>query len=380
MRTVLIRIFCISLQFLAAGIANASNEFDGSYDAKLVCGKNLKGDAGFTTANRIVVANDSIKDITDAPKPTQMVLSGAIKNSQFNALATWQNQNGQEKYEVKLVGKAFTKDSIVAMGEFFNNGEKRRDCSLTLTGSTSSNATPLVTTAPSPVAAKNGQPERTAAIGNVQTGAATTTASGLRTQPVQVTTNAIDLQKKTNPNEVWISFNPSISVQQRQFCRIIENFRTENAVAQQTQNQIKINQTFKNLVQSLVSLLPDGKFQGWVMRTVYVSQASNGDAEVLLELPCNVFVGSNACDASPNNFYGTAPENSRIYSELAKMTVGDFAITSGKFVYADDRAFDKNRSVASFGYMKTANHCRAKTIASDSDFFGLALDTISTIK
>jgi hypothetical protein len=268
----------------------------------------------------------------------------------------------------------------MAVGEFFNNGEKRRDCSLTLTVPSVTNSMPIATVAPLAAPEKNGQPERTAAIGNVQTGTAATVGSNLRAQPVQVTTNAIDLQKKTNPNEVWISFNPSISVQQRQFCRIIENFRTENAAAQQTQNQIKINQTFKNLVQSLVSLLPDGKFQGWVMRTVYVSQASNGDAEVLLELPCNVFVGSNACDASPNNFYGTAPENSRIYTELAKMTVGDFAITSGKFVYADERAFDKNRSVASFGYMKASNHCRAKTIASDSDFFGLALDTISTIK
>ena len=116
------------------------------------------------------------------------------------------------------------------------------------------------------------------------------------------------------------------------------------------------------------------------MRTVYVSQASNGDAEVLLELPCNVYVGSNACDMNPKNFYGTAPEGSRIYTELAKMTVGDFALTSGKFVYADAKAFDKNRSVASFGYMKTANHCTAKSIASDSDFFGLNLEVISTIK
>ena len=116
------------------------------------------------------------------------------------------------------------------------------------------------------------------------------------------------------------------------------------------------------------------------MRTVYVSQAPDGSAEVLLELPCNVYVGSNACDVNPQNYYGTVPEGSRIYTELAKMTIGDFAITSGKFVYADEKAFDKKRSVASFGYMKTANHCTAKKIASDSDFFGLALDAISTIK
>jgi len=226
----------------------------------------------------------------------------------------------------------------------------------------------------------NAVPAVSAAIGNVASPINTVVGQANPNQPIQVTTNPIDLQKKTSANEVWLSFNPSITVQQRQFCRIIENFRTENAIAKQSRNDIKVNQTFKELVQSLVSLLPDGKFQGWVMRTVYVAQASNGSAEVLLELPCSVYVGSNACDTNPNNFYGTAPENSRIYTELAKMSVGDFALTSGKFVYSDKSAFDKNRSVASFGYMKTASHCRAKEIASDSDFFGLSLETISTIK
>lgn len=230
------------------------------------------------------------------------------------------------------------------------------------------------------VSIDNAAPAVSAAIGNAALPNNITVGKATQNQPIQVTTNPIDLQKKTSANEVWLSFNPSITVQQRQFCRIIENFRTENAIAKQSKNDIKVNQTFKELVQSLVSLLPDGKFQGWVMRTVYVSQASNGSAEVLLELPCNVYVGSNACDTNPNNFYGTAPENSRIYTELAKMSLGDFALTSGKFVYSDKSAFDKNRSVASFGYMKTANHCRAKEIASDSDFFGLSLETISTIK
>ena len=116
------------------------------------------------------------------------------------------------------------------------------------------------------------------------------------------------------------------------------------------------------------------------MRTVAVDQASDGSAEVLLELPCNIYVGSNACDANPSNYYGTAPEGSRMYTELAKMTVGDFALTSGQFVYTDDKAFDKNRSVASFRYMRTAAHCKAKEVAADTEFFGIKLDVISTIK
>jgi hypothetical protein len=233
---------------------------------------------------------------------------------------------------------------------------------------------------PVPVPATLNAPARAAAIANVQVATQAAVGQSIPGQPTQLTANPIDLQKKTSSNDVWVSFNPSITVQERQFCRIIENFRTENAIAQQSRNQIKVNETFRNLSQSLNSLLPDGKFQGWIMRTVYVSQASDGSAEVLMELPCTVYVGSNACDANPQNFYGTAPEGSRIYTELAKMTVGDFALTSGQFVYVDDKAYDKNRSVASFRFLKTASHCRAKEMPADSDFFGLKLDVISTIK
>lgn len=223
-------------------------------------------------------------------------------------------------------------------------------------------------------------PARVAAIANVDVPVRAPIGQTVPNQPTQVTTNPIDQIKKTSGNEVWISFNPSISVQERQFCRIVENFRTENALALQSKNQIKVNETYRSLTQSLNSLLPDGKFQGWVMRTVAVDQASDGSAEVLLELPCNIYVGSNACDANPSNYYGTAPEGSRMYTELAKMTVGDFALTSGQFVYTDDKAFDKTRSVASFRYMRTAAHCKAKEVAADTEFFGIKLDVISTIK
>jgi hypothetical protein len=238
----------------------------------------------------------------------------------------------------------------------------------------------VVTTPPASVPATPTSPARVAAIGNVDVTVKTVVGQAVPNQPTQVTTNPIDQVKKTSSNEVWISFNPSISVQERQFCRIVENFRIENALAVQSKNQIKVNETFRNLSQSLNSLLPDGKFQGWVMRTVAVDQAPDGSAAALLELPCNIYVGSNACDANPQNYYGTAPEGSRMYTELAKMTVGDFALTSGQFVYTDDKAFDKTRSVASFRYMRTAAHCKAKEVAADTEFFGIKLDMVSTIK
>ena len=218
-------------------------------------------------------------------------------------------------------------------------------------------------------------PARSAAIGNV-----TSTQGARPNEFVQATANPVDAQKKLSANDVWVSFNPSISVQERQFCRIVENFRAELVAAKSTNNQIKVNETYKTLTQALNSLLPDGKFQGWVMRTVGVAQAKDGSAEVLMELPCNVYVGSNACDTNPKNFSGLIPEGSRMYTELAKMTVGDFVLTNGEFVYSDNKAFDKNRSVASFQYMPAASHCKAKEFKTSTEFFGVSLNTISTIR
>jgi hypothetical protein len=230
-----------------------------------------------------------------------------------------------------------------------------------------------VTPPPAPVASKDSAPARVAAIGNVVEPTPGKTST-------KVTSNPIDKMSKKSSNDVWINFNPSITVQERQFCRLIENYRVDLQASRATQNQIKINETNKNLIQALNSLMPDGKFQGWVMRSISVGQASDGSADILFQLPCDVIVGSNSCDPSPKNFYGTIAENSRLYTELTKMTVGDFALVSGDFVYADPKAFDRTRSVASYGFMKTADHCKAKSIAIESDFFGIKMTTLSMIK
>jgi hypothetical protein len=233
----------------------------------------------------------------------------------------------------------------------------------------------VVTTAPpKPVPATENAPARVAAIGNVDQAL----NKSEKHPHTKVTTNPIDSLKKTGPNDVWINFNPSITVQERQFCRLIENYRADYASAEVSKNQIKINEANKNFTQALNSLLPDGKFQGWVMRNTMVAQASNGSADVLFEMPCNVYVGSNACD--PKNSLGTISEGSRVYTELAKMTVGDFGLVSGTFGYADEKTFDKNRSVASFVFMKSPSHCKANLMKTTSEFFGVKVDGLSTIK
>ena len=119
-----------------------------------------------------------------------------------------------------------------------------------------------------------------------------------------ITSNDHDRKKITSNKEFAVSMTPAISIQEHQFCRIIENFRVENEVAVSSGNEIKVNQSYRNLAQSLNSLLPHGHYKGWLMRAISVSQDPHGSANIILEMPCNVKTGSVLCENSPNIFGG----------------------------------------------------------------------------
>ena len=62
------------------------------------------------------------------------------------------------------------------------------------------------------------------------------------------------------------------------------------------------------------------------------------------------------------------------------MNFGDFSLTCGQFDCGNEKAFDQKLRDGSYRYTKAAAHCKAKEVTTDSDFFGLKLDVISTIK
>lgn len=198
--------------------------------------------------------------------------------------------------------------------------------------------------------------------------------------PIVITSNELDRRKTTSNNEVVVSTTPAISIQERQFCRIIENFRVENALALTTANEIKINETYKKLSQSLNSLLPNGQFKGWLMRTVSVHQDAHGYAKMILELPCKAKAGPLMCDSHTNIIYGSARQGSRLYTEMAKMTIGDYAVVNGHFDFAEPSAFHRDRSLPSFRFFKTAPHCVDRRVPADVNFMGMHLHSVSIIK
>ena len=186
----------------------------------------------------------------------------------------------------------------------------------------------------------------------------------------------------TGTAETWATYMSGVPFQQNQFCRIIQNWREDLAMAQQQRNQIKENIAYRTREQRLTALMPDGNFQNWIVRAISVKQASDGSASVLFELPCDVVIGSHACGMTPKNFLGTIAENSRLYSELVTISVGDFLGVSGSFSFIDEKAsFKKDRSVASFTTMKAGTHCDAKEVAKpESEFFASQVATLSTLK
>jgi hypothetical protein len=186
----------------------------------------------------------------------------------------------------------------------------------------------------------------------------------------------------TGTAETWATYMSGVPFQQNQFCRIIQNWREELSLAQQQRNQIKENIAHRTREQRLTALMPDGNFQNWIVRAVSVKQASDGSAAVLFEMPCDVVIGSHACGLTPKTFIGTIPENSRLYSELVSISVGDFLGVSGSFSFIDEKAaFKKDRSVASFTTMKAGTHCDAKVVAKpESEFYASQVMTLSTLK
>jgi hypothetical protein len=188
--------------------------------------------------------------------------------------------------------------------------------------------------------------------------------------------------KATGSAGSWAIYKSGVPFQQQQFCRITENFRQEIEDAKSQKNQIKENVAFRTREQRLTALMPDGNFSNWIVRAVSVKQASDGSAAVLFELPCDVVIGSHACGQNAKSFIGTISENSRLYTELVTISVGDFLGVSGNFNFVDEKAaFQKGRSVASFRSMLADSHCEAKDVAKPgSDFFASSIATLSNLK
>ena len=114
--------------------------------------------------------------------------------------------------------------------------------------------------------------------------------------------------------------------------------------ANNSRNEIKINRVKKKRQEDLDALLPEGKFQNWIVKVVSVKQVNtpddsktDGDAAAIFELSCGSQIGSGNFNINGKLIWGaTIDYDSREYREVSKLSSGQFAIISGTFLKLND--------------------------------------------
>jgi len=138
----------------------------------------------------------------------------------------------------------------------------------------------------------------------------------------------------------WQDAEKYISIQQKQFCDLTDNYVLDLNKAHNSRNEIKINRVKKQRQEDLDALLPGGKFQNWIVKVVSVKQVNtpnnentDGDAAAVFELSCGSQIGSGTLNIGGEVYWGaTIDYDSRQYREVSKLSSGDFAIISGLFL------------------------------------------------
>lgn len=173
---------------------------------------------------------------------------------------------------------------------------------------------------------------------------------------VEVVLGNIVLPRGERSND-WILRSPSIPVQQQQFCRVIDKFYDDLAAVYKTRNEIKKNAVYRDRQQDVAALLPNGSFDNWLVRLVEVTQAKDGSAAVMLQLPCRAMSGSDTCAKDPSKPQAAIGVNSVAFRELQRTDTGSFVVISGRLLFA---AMDTSqKALPSYATYEPGSHCTA---------------------
>ena len=138
----------------------------------------------------------------------------------------------------------------------------------------------------------------------------------------------------------WTDAEKYISIQQKQFCDLTDNYVIDLNNAINSRNEIKINRVKKQRQEDLDALMPKGKYQNWIVKLVSIKQVkspdnenTDGDSAAVFELSCGSQIGSGSFLIDGKLTWGaTIKYKSRQYREVSKLSSGDFAIISGTFL------------------------------------------------
>jgi len=179
----------------------------------------------------------------------------------------------------------------------------------------------------------------------------------------------------------WISRVPSIPVQQQQFCRIVDRFHDDLAKVYLARNELRQNALYRDRQADLAALLPKGRFENWIVRVVEVRQAPDGSGAVLFQPPCRVMFGSDICNTSSKNVFGTIAPNTALYRELEKVSAGDFIVVSGTMLYATVVQAPPAQSGGTVrAVYQTGTYCSPNSAGKEQDVFVTDIDYLVQLR
>jgi len=170
----------------------------------------------------------------------------------------------------------------------------------------------------------------------------------------------------TQKADDWFSRVPSVPVQQQQFCKVVDRFFDNLAETYVSRNEIRRNALFRERQRDMSALLPNGRFENWIVRVLEVKQTPTGDAAVLLQPPCRALLASSACEKNGAKLDATIPSSSALFRELAKIGNGDFVVISGEIFYAQE---GDGKATSQSTIYAPGSYCTIKDGGQDQDVF-----------
>ena len=169
----------------------------------------------------------------------------------------------------------------------------------------------------------------------------------------------------------WALRAAAIPIQQQQFCRIIDQFHDDLSQVHRARNDIRRNVLYRDRQQDLAALLPTGAFENWLVRVVEVTQAADGSAAILLQPPCRVMLGSDACRRNVSEIRATVQPGTPLFRELSRVVSGDFVAVSGAILYAQGQ--QGPQALPQYAMYQPGTHCSGSDGVREQDVFVTAI-------
>gem|GEM_PF-5635879 len=167
--------------------------------------------------------------------------------------------------------------------------------------------------------------------------------------------------------ENWRPRAAAIPIQQQQFCRIIDRFNDDITLARLVRNDVRRNNLYRERQADLSILMRNGNFENWLVRVADVTTASDGSIAILLQPPCRVMLGSDACQRNGSEIKATIKPDAPFFPELGRVSNGDFVAVSGTVLFAQQE--QRGQAATQNAVYQPGTHCSGAAGAQTQDIF-----------